>query len=295
MNKDPKAGFVAVVGRPNAGKSSLLNWLLGEKIAMVSHKAQATRKRLNAIVMHKNNQIIFVDTPGIHEKEKLLNRFMLEEALKAIGDCDLILFLSPVTDSLKNYEKFLELNRKNRPHIVLLTKIDQVSNEDLLKKILEFKKYQDIFLDLIPISITKNRSKDELLDTIVKYLPNHPYFFDPELLTTQNIREIYKELIRESIFENLSQEIPYESDVIIEKIEEGKNLDKVYAIIVVEKPSQKGVVIGKNGSTLKRIGKKAREKLEEFSQKRIYLELFVVVKKRWTKNKKFLEEIGYIF
>lgn len=295
MNKDSKAGFVAVVGRPNAGKSSLLNWLLGEKIAMVSHKAQATRKRLNAIVMHKNNQIIFVDTPGIHEKEKLLNRFMLEEALKAIGDCDLILFLSPVTDSLKNYEKFLELNRKNRPHIVLLTKIDQVSNEDLLKKILEFKKYQDIFLDLIPISITKNRSKEELLDTIVKYLPNHPYFFDPELLTTQNIREIYKELIRESIFENLSQEIPYESDVIIEKIEEGKNLDKVYAIIVVEKPSQKGVVIGKNGSTLKRIGKKAREKLEEFSQKKIYLELFVVVKKGWTKNKKFLEEIGYIF
>lgn len=295
MNKDPKAGFVALVGRPNAGKSSLLNWLLGEKIAMVSHKAQATRKRLNAIVMHKNNQIIFVDTPGIHEKEKLLNRFMLEEALKAIGDCDLILFLSPVTDSLKNYEKFLELNRKNRPHIVLLTKIDQVSNEDLLKKILEFKKYQDIFLDLIPISITKNISKEELLDTIVKYLPNHPYFFDPELLTTQNIREIYKELIRESIFENLSQEIPYESDVIIEKIEEGKNLDKVYAIIVVEKPSQKGVVIGKNGSTLKRIGKKAREKLEEFSQKRIYLELFVVVKKGWTKNKKFLEEIGYIF
>lgn len=295
MNKDSKAGFVAVVGRPNAGKSSLLNWLLGEKIAMVSHKAQATRKRLNAIVMHKNNQIIFVDTPGIHEKEKLLNRFMLEEALKAIGDCDLILFLSPVTDSLKNYEKFLELNRKNRPHIVLLTKIDQVSNEDLLKKILEFKKYQDIFLDLIPISITKNRSKEELLDTIVKYLPSHPYFFDPELLTTQNIREIYKELIRESIFENLSQEIPYESDVIIEKIEEGKNLDKVYAIIVVEKPSQKGVVIGKNGSTLKRIGKKAREKLEEFSQKRIYLELFVVVKKGWTKNKKFLEEIGYIF
>lgn len=295
MNKDSKAGFVALVGRPNAGKSSLLNWLLGEKIAMVSHKAQATRKRLNAIVMHKNNQIIFVDTPGIHEKEKLLNRFMLEEALKAIGDCDLILFLSPVTDSLKNYEKFLELNRKNRPHIVLLTKIDQVSNEDLLKKILEFKKYQDIFLDLIPISITKNISKEELLDTIVKYLPSHPYFFDPELLTTQNIREIYKELIRESIFENLSQEIPYESDVIIEKIEEGKNLDKVYAIIVVEKPSQKGVVIGKNGSTLKRIGKKAREKLEEFSQKKIYLELFVVVKKGWTKNKKFLEEIGYIF
>jgi len=290
-----KSGFVALIGRPNAGKSSLLNWLLGEKIALVSHKAQATRKRMNAIVMHKNAQIIFIDTPGIHEKERLLNKFMLEEALKAIGDCDLILFLSPVTDSVEHYRKFLELNKKNTPHIVVLTKIDQVDNAAILKKIGEFQKYQDRFLELVPVSITKNIGKKDLLDTIIKYLPEHPYYYDPQLLTTQNIRDIYKELIRESLFENLSDEIPYESDVIIEKIEESENLDKIYAMIIVEKSSQKGIIIGNKGSTLKRIGKTARKKIEEFSGKKIYLELFVVVKKGWTKDKKSLEELGYLF
>ncbi len=287
-----RSGFVAVVGRPNAGKSTLLNWLVGEKLAMVSHKAQATRKRMNIIVMHEENQIIFVDTPGLHEKERLLNRFMMEEALKAMGDCDLILFLSPVTDSVKHYEKFLELS-KNRPHIVVLTKIDRVTNEKLLKKMEEFKRYQDRFLELIPVSVKKDLGKKELLDSIVKYLPSHPYYYDPELLTTDNIRDIYKELIREALFENLSEEIPYESDVLIEKIEEKENSDLVYAMIIVEKPSQKGIVIGKKGSTLKRIGTSARIKMEHFSGKKIYLELFVVVKKGWTKDKKSMEELGY--
>ncbi|WP_234697180.1 GTPase Era [Nitrosophilus alvini] len=293
--QETKAGFVALIGRPNAGKSSLLNWLLGEKIAMVSHKAQATRKRLNAIVMHKNAQIIFVDTPGIHEKERLLNKFMLEEAIKAIGDCDLILYLHPVTDSLENYEKFLELNKNKRPHIVVLTKIDTVDNAKLLQKIAQFKPFQDRFLELVPVSITKNIGKEELLDTIIKYLPESPYLYDPELLTTEHIRDIYKELIRESIFENLSDEIPYETDVIIEKIEESESLDRVFAMIVVEKPSQKGIIIGKKGSTLKRIGKDARIKMEQFSGKKIFLQLFVVVKKGWTRNKKALEDFGYKF
>ena len=294
MSETTKAGYVALIGRPNAGKSTLLNWLLGEKIAMVSHKAQATRKRLYAIVMHKNAQIIFIDTPGLHEKERLLNKFMLEEALKAIGDCDLILFLAPVTDPVVHYEKFLEL-AKNRPHILVLTKIDMVSNEELLKKIAEYQKYQDRFLELVPVSVKKNIGKEALLDTIVKYLPEHPYYYDPELLTTENIRDIYKELIREAIFENLSDEIPYESDVIIEKIEETPTMDKVYAMIVVEKPSQKGIIIGKKGETIKRIGKDARRLLEEFSGKKIFLNLFVVVKKGWTKSKKEMEKIGYIF
>ena len=293
QNTSSKAGFVALIGRPNAGKSTLLNWLLGEKIAMVSHKAQATRKRLYAIVMHKDAQIIFIDTPGLHEKERLLNKFMLEEALKAIGDCDLILFLAPVSDPLVHYERFLELSSK--PHILVLTKIDTVSNAQLLQKIAEYQKYQNRFLELVPVSVKKNIGKEELLDTIVKYLPEHPYYYDPELLTTENIRDIYKELIREAIFENVSDEIPYESDVVIEKIEESPALDRVHAMIIVEKPSQKGIIIGKKGETIKRIGKHARKRLEEFSGKKIYLELFVVVKKGWTKNKKELEKIGYIF
>ena len=293
ISSDVKSGFVALIGRPNAGKSTLLNWLLGEKIAMVSHKAQATRKRLYAIVMHKDHQIIFIDTPGLHEKERLLNKFMLEEALKAIGDCDLILFLAPVSDPIKHYERFLELSSKQ--HILVLTKIDTVSNEQLLKKIAEYQKYQDRFLELVPVSVKKNIGKEELLDTIVKYLPHHPYYYDPELLTTENIRDIYKELIREAIFENVSDEIPYESDVVIEKIEESPTLDRIYAMIIVEKPSQKGIIIGKKGETIKRIGKSARLLLERFSKKRIYLELYVVVKKGWTKSKKELEKIGYIF
>ena len=150
-----KCGYVSVVGRPNAGKSSLLNWLVGEKIAMVSHKANATRKRSNIIVMHENDQIVFVDTPGIHETEKLLNQFMLEEALKAIGDCDLILFLAPVTDKLTHYENFLEKNKKNTKHILLLTKIDNVSNNEVLEKIKEYEQYSSKYEAIIPVSIKK--------------------------------------------------------------------------------------------------------------------------------------------
>jgi len=290
-----KAGFVAVVGRPNAGKSTLLNWLVGEKLAMVSKKAQATRKRMNIIVMHDHAQIIFVDTPGIHEKERLLNQFMLSEAVKAIGDCDLVLFLSPAKDKLTHYKKFLELNTKKRPHIVVLTKIDEVSQEALLTKIAEFQPYQDQFLALIPLSVTKGVGKDQLLDEIVKHLPCSPWLYDPELLTTTNIREIYREMIRESIFENLSDEIPYETDVIIEKIDEQPHLDRVQATIVAEKKSQKMIIVGRGGSTIKRIGRDARLKMEQFSGKKIYLELFVSVKSGWSKNKKMLSELGYNF
>ncbi|WP_456401813.1 GTPase Era [Hydrogenimonas sp.] len=290
-----KAGFVAVVGRPNAGKSTLLNWLVGEKLAMVSKKAQATRKRMNIIVMHENAQIIFVDTPGIHEKERLLNRFMLQEVFKAIGDCDLILFLAPAKDRLDHYRKFLELNSQKRPHIVVLSKIDEVGQEDLLKRIGEYQAYQDQFLALVPVSVNKNVGKEELLDQIVKHLPSSPWLYDPELLTTTNIREIYKEMIRESIFDNLSDEIPYETDVVIEKIEELPGLDRVQATIVAEKKSQKMILVGRGGSTIKRIGRDARIKMEQFSGKKIFLELFVSVKSGWSKTKKSLSEIGYHF
>ncbi len=293
--KKTKSGFVAVVGRPNAGKSTLLNYIIGEKLAMVSKKAQATRKRMNIIAMHGDDQIIFVDTPGIHEKERLLNQFMMDEALKAMGDSDLIVFLAPVTDSTKEYEKFLAFNEaKGTKHIIVLTKIDHVKNEDILNKLSEYQKYQDKFEAVIPLSVKKNVGVTQLLDEIVMYLPESPYLFDPEILTTDNIRDIYKELIRESIFENLSDEIPYESDVIIEKIYEEEGIDKVYATIVVEKETQKRMIIGKKGETIKRVGKYARELMELFSGKKIFLDLHVSVKKGWSKNKTSLEELGYI-
>jgi GTP-binding protein Era len=297
---ETKAGFVAVVGRPNAGKSTLLNHIAGEKLAMVSKKAQATRRRMNIIVMHgkdgiEDTQIIFVDTPGIHEKEKLLNKFMMEEVLKAIGDADLIVFLAPITDKLTEYEKFLKMSeRKDAKHIVLLTKMDHVKQGDILKKLAEYQKYQDRFEAIIPFSVNKKVGKDQLLEEIAKHLPSSPFLFDTEILTTDNIRDIYKELIRESIFENLSDEIPYESDVTIEKIDETNTLDRVYATIVVEKETQKGMIVGQKGEGIKRVGRLAREQMEIFSGKKIFLDLHVSVKRGWSKNRDGLEELGYI-
>ena len=288
-----KCGYVSVVGRPNAGKSSLLNWLVGEKIAMVSHKANATRRRSNIIVMHEEDQIVFVDTPGIHETEKLLNQFMLDEALKAMGDCDLILFLAPVTDSLKYYEDFLEKNKKNTKHILLLTKIDFVNNDELMLKLKEYEKYSDKYEAMIPISIKKATKKSDILDVVVKYLPEHPYLFDPEIMTTEHLRDLYKEFIRESIFENISDEIAYEADVMINKIEEKPNVDVIRATIIVQKDSQKGMIIGQQATAIKRIGKAARIKIEKLSGKKCFLELFVSVKKNWTKNKDALKSMGY--
>jgi len=288
-----KAGFVSLIGRPNAGKSTLMNSLLGEKIAMVSQKANATRKRSNAIVMYEDTQIIFVDTPGLHEKEKVLNQFMLDEALKAMGDCDLIVYLAPVTDSVEHYEKFLKLNNDKVKHIIVLSKIDQVSQEKLFKKINSYSPFAQHFEALIPVAIPRKVGHDDLLKVISKNLPESPFLYDPEDLTSELVRDIYAGFIREGIFENVSDEIPYESDVIIDSIEEDDGIDRIYATIIIEKESQKGILIGKGGESIKRIGKSAREKIERLSGQKAYLNLQVTVKKGWTKDKAFLEEIGY--
>ena len=288
----PKSGFVGILGKPNAGKSTLLNWLLGEKIALVSPKANASRKRVNAIVMHKDNQIILLDTPGLHEKEKLLNKFMLKEALKTLSDSDLVLFLADVRDDLSGYEWFLELNTKNIPHIVVLTKTDLVNNEEIENKKRAYEKYGKALV-VIPVSAVEGKGKEDLLDEIVKHLPEHPYYYDPEIISTEHVRDIYKELIREALFEKLGDELPYETDIFIEKIEEFDNFDKIYATIIVERNSQKGMIIGKKGKKIKEIGMYARKLLEQFSGKKIYLELYVKVVSGWTKNKKMLEELGY--
>jgi len=287
-----KAGFVAIVGRPNAGKSTLLNALLGEKIALVSQKANATRKRLNAIVMHGEDQIIFVDTPGLHEMERKLNQFMLDEALKAIGDCDLIVYLAPAADSIKHYKRFLESSGAKK-HIIALSKIDQVSQGELLSRIGEYNALSEHFEALIPVSVIKHVGLEDLKKTIVNYLPESPYLFDPEDLTNEKLRDIFKEFIRESIFDNISDEIPYGTDVVIDKIDETETIDHIRATIIVEKDSQKGIMIGKGGNTIKRIGKQARKKIELLSGKQAYLDLFVSVKPNWTNDKQMLEDLGY--
>jgi len=287
-----KAGFVGVVGRPNSGKSTLLNWLLGEKIALVSPKANATRKRINGIVMWKGAQIILVDTPGLHQQEKLLNKFMLGEALKTIGESDLLLFVADVRDKLEGYKWFLELNKKKIPHILVLTKIDLVTGEEVEKKREEYRRGNPE-VEIVPVSAVAGVGKEELLDKIVEKIPEHPYYFDPEIISTEHIRDIYKELIREALFEKLGDELPYETDVIIEKIEEFPHLDRVYATIIAERPSQKGIIIGERGRKIKEIGMYARKLLEQFSGKKIYLELYAKVVPKWTKNKKRLADLGY--
>ncbi|UFS63200.1 GTPase Era [Sulfurimonas sp. HSL-3221] len=287
-----KAGFVALVGRPNAGKSTLLNALLGEKIAMVSQKANATRRRLNAIVMHGEDQLIFVDTPGLHEKERKLNQFMLEEALKAIGDCDLIVYLAPAADSVKHYKRFLEI-AGGKKHLIALSKIDQISQGELLARIAEYNAFSEHFEALIPVSVTKHTGLEQLKEVITRFLPESPYLFDPEDLTNEKLRDIFREFIRESIFENISDEIPYGTDVVIDKIDEADDIDHIRATIIVEKESQKGIMIGKSGATIKRIGKHARQKIESLSGHRAYLDLFVSVKPNWTNDKKMLEDLGY--
>ncbi|MCX2717360.1 GTPase Era [Helicobacter sp. MIT 21-1697] len=291
----PRAGFVATLGRPNAGKSTLLNHLLGEHLALVSHKANATRKQLQLIVPYKplNAQIIFVDTPGIHHQEKLLNQYMLSQALKAMGDCDLALYLAPVSDDIRHYEHFLELYQGK--HILLLSKIDTCTNEQILCKITQYQRFSDTFLELLPVSVKRGFDKEMILRTIASHLPFSPFLYDEELLCNVSLKEIYKEMIRQSLFENLSDEIPYEADVVIKTFEEGAEQDRIFAHIIVEKSSQKGVVIGKGGSGIKRISKCAREKIQSLSTKAIFLKLDVEVYKGWSKQRETLKKIGYDF
>ncbi|MDR2100221.1 MAG: GTPase Era [Campylobacteraceae bacterium] len=289
---EQRAGFIAVIGKPNAGKSSLLNWLADEKIALVSKKANATRKRANVIVMHGSVQFIFIDTPGIHESEKLLNKFMLEETLKAMGDADLILFLSPATDSLQSYKDFLSKNPKT-PHVVLLTKCDKIANSQLLKKLSEFEPYKSFFQTIIPISIKHKSAKNYLLDELQKFIPEHPYFYDPEIISTQMMKEIYAEYVREAVFEFVSDEVPYSSHVIIDKIEESEKLDKIYANIIVEKESQKNILIGESGKTIKKIGIYSRKNIEKLTNRKIFIKISVNCSKKWTKNEKILTKLGF--
>ncbi|PZT48852.1 GTPase Era [Helicobacter valdiviensis] len=291
---ETKSGFVAVLGRPNAGKSTFLNALMGEKLALVSHKANATRKRMNMIVMYKEVQVIFVDTPGIHKQEKLLNQYMLKEAMQAMQDCDLAIFLAPISDKVSFYEEFLELYG-DRKHFLLLTKTDSVDKQKLFEKIKEYEKYQDKYLALLPVSCKDKGSLEHALKIIAQEMPNHPYYYDLELLTPNSTKEIAKEFIRESCFENLSDEIPYESDVVLNLYQEKPKLDYIKATIIVHKESQKSVVIGKGGATLKRIGKDAREKIEQLVGRKVFLELFVKVVAGWSKEKESLKKIGYNF
>ncbi|EAK9939289.1 GTPase Era [Campylobacter lari] len=287
-----KSGFISIVGRTNAGKSSILNSLLEEKVAMVSHKQNATRRKINAIIMHENHQLIFIDTPGLHASSKAMNQLMIDLAIKSIADCDVILFVVSIYDDIKDYENFLNLNPKV-PHIVLINKVDLVKKEVLLKKLNEYSQFSSHFSAIIPYSAKKKFYKKILLDEMVKYLPEHPYYFDPEFITTTNEKDIYRDFILEAIYENLSDEIPYNTEVKIEKIKELEQIYYINAIIITDSNSHKGMILGKDGATIKRIGKEARVKIEKLAQKKVMLKLFVQLEKNWHKNEQNLKKILY--
>ncbi len=292
--ENTKAGFVAVLGRPNAGKSTFLNTLLGEKLALVSHKANATRKRMCLVLMEGETQIVFVDTPGIHKQEKLLNQYMLKEAMQALQDCDFLLFLAPVSDKVSYYEEFLGI-AGNKKHLLLLTKTDSVSKEVLFQAMGQYEKFKDRYEALIPVSIKDLGSLKRVVEVLAKLMPQNPYYYDPEILSPNTTKEIAKELIREAVFENLSDELPYESDVQITFYKEKPEIHHIKATIIVLKESQKGMVIGKGGVILKRIGKEARLSIENFVHQRVFLELFVKVVPSWSKERESLKKMGYNF
>ena len=288
-----KSGFVSIIGRTNAGKSSFLNALLNEKIAIVSHKQNATRRKINGIVMNGEDQIIFTDTPGLHESNKAINQLLISQAIKSMGDCDLIVFLAPIHDSTEDYEKFLALNPE-KPHILVLTKVDESSNAKVLEKITQYQKFQDKFAALLTFSTKQPTYKKPLLDEICKLLPEHEYFYDPEFLTPTNEKEIFREFILEAIYENLSDEIPYLSDAIIKSVKEKPGITEIYASIITERDIHKSMIIGKNGETIKRIGIFARKLIQNLTNTKVFLKLDVVVKKGWSKEEKSLNQIiGY--
>ena len=288
-----KSGFVSIIGRTNAGKSSFLNALLNEKIAIVSHKQNATRRKINGIVMNGEDQIIFTDTPGLHESNKAINQLLINQAIKSMGDCDLIVFLAPIHDDTSDYEKFLALNPE-KPHILVLTKVDESSNAKVLEKITKYQKFQDKFAALLPFSTKQPTYKKPLLDEICKLLPEHEYFYDPEFLTPTNEKEIFREFILEAIYENLSDEIPYLSDAIIKSVKEKTGITEIYASIITERDIHKSMIIGKNGETIKRIGIFARKLIQNLTNTKVFLKLDVVVKKGWSKEEKSLNQIiGY--
>ncbi|RAX55862.1 GTPase Era [Helicobacter sp. 10-6591] len=309
LERVTRCGFVSVIGRPNAGKSTLLNALAGQNLSLVSNKANATRKQLQVIIGHSivegsrayDVQIVFVDTPGLHYQEKLLNKFMLNEALRALNDCDLHLYLAAANDDISHYEKFLRLlqekqeeRKKKIEHILVLSKCDILDRAQLLEQIGLYKKFVSHFLALIPLSVKKNFKPKILLDCIARFLPNGVFLYDEQMATNAQTREIVKELIRESLFENLSDEVPYESDVIIDSYTEG-SVERICARILTLKNSQKPLIIGSNGRTIKRIGICARQKIENLLGKKVFLKLEVVVEKAWNKEISKLKKMGYDF
>jgi len=292
--EEHKCGFIAIVGAPNAGKSTLLNKIIGEKIAITSKKPQTTRNRILGILNRPSSQMIFVDTPGVHKTNKVFNARIVDTAISAMGDADLILLVVDASESDREAEDYTatKLREFNKPVILVLNKTDIVHKPALLEMIKKWTwKYE--FLEIIPVSAEKGDQVDVLIDSMEKALPESPALFPEDQLTDLPERFLCAEIIREKVFRLTGDEIPYATAVTIEVFSEEAKLVRIEAAIHVERDSQKGIIIGKGGLKLKEIGSAARADLETFLGTKVFLQTFVRVQKNWTRDGKSLRNFGY--
>jgi len=293
-----RTGFVSIIGRPNAGKSTLLNRLAGQKLAIVTHKPQTTRNRITGIVNLKRAagrpaaQIVFVDTPGVHKPGDSLNRRMMQEVYDALEGCNLLLLIVDITQRFGSGDEFVLEMLKQRKHkrvFLLLNKIDLVDKRELLPLIEQWSHLRE-FAEIIPISAAKGTNVDDLLTSVVKALPEGPRYFPEDQVTDQPERFIVAELIREQVLVRTGKEVPYAASVMVESFEEGARLTRIAAVIYVERDGQKAIIIGKHGAMLKEIGTRARREIERILGTKVYLELFVKVQPNWRESRSFVEE-----
>lgn len=294
MSKNCKAGFVALCGKPNTGKSTFLNTLFKEKLAIVSSKPQTTRHVIPLIYTGKNFQIVFQDAPGLFEPEYLMQEIMVKNAYKTAEECDIVLFFSePEEPDALTITILDKLAKKKRKSLLVLNKIDKITHAPDIQKIKNAFRKIFPFKECVEISALTGKGIPGLIDKIVSELPESPALYDKEQITIQNERFFVQELVREKIFMHYREEIPYSTAVLVDKFEENKGRkDHIVATIFVEKDSQKGILIGEKGQALKQIGKEARKDIEIFLERPVYLELWVKVKPKWRKNARDLKEMG---
>ena len=297
---DFRSGFVTIIGRPNAGKSTLLNALVGEKVAIVTHKPQTTRHRIQGVVNVKPAkdrpaaQIVFVDTPGIHKPDSQLGKRMMQEVYDALDARDLVLLLVDASAKFGTGDQFaLDIAKKTQaPVILLLNKIDLIAKDKLLPLIAEYARLHE-FADVVPISARKKQGLEPLLHAVAKRLPRGPRYFAKDEITDQPMRVLASEIIREKVLMHAGEEVPYASAVTVEKYEETPKLTRIAAAIICEREGQKAILIGKGGSMLKKIGSAARFEIEKLTGGKVFLELFVKVVPGWRGSKRNVEELDW--
>ena len=289
-----KSGFVSVIGRPNVGKSTLINSIIGKKIAITSDKPQTTRNIIQGIYTKDDTQIIFVDTPGIHKPNHKLGKYLNRQTYDNIEGVDVILFLVAANEKLGSGDKFIleKLKEINTPVILVINKIDKLTHEEILKKILEYKDLYD-FKEIVPISGLKKKNVDELLKTIKKYLTDNVMYYGENEITNRSLEFMMSEIIREKVFLLTHEEVPHSVTCTIDVVETAKTSMTIHASIIVDRDSLKRIIIGSKGSMIKNIGTKARIDLEELLEKKVYLDLRVKTIKKWRDKEEYLQEFGY--